>query len=307
MKNQYRQSVRSAPVAIAFRIVILLAIYLIIGIYSELRAQTSPAGIWTAPVKVTISLPDKCSPGEVAFLLTAVAGQNIYGCASSNQWILEGTGAGSQTAPVGGPTTGAATGPGSGPIVTSSQLADLAVEQLSPAQLGVGQACTTSTPCAARFGTRIFVFNGGASISLASGSGLVYVYVSSNGTIVANSSTLSLGCQGCVIATDGLGFPGGAVPLATWTAAGGQWNVTGGTDFRAFLNASGIAPGTGLMSNTIGSSEQLAIDPNYVPVRTTVPNLSSSNCQTGAWAADQNYFYLCIAPNTWKRLGLMSW
>lgn len=305
MKNKSRQRTYSAPITVAFRTVILTAIWLITGFHSELRSQNGSTGVWTTSVKVATNLPGACSPGEMLFLLTAPPGQNVYGCASSNQWVLES--ASPQTP--GGPTagTGSGSGPGSGPIVTSSQLADLAVAQLTPAQLGVGQACTTSTPCAVRFGTRIFVFNVGANISLASGSGLVYIYVSSDGTIVANSSTLSLGCQGCAVVTDGLGFPGGTIPLATWTATGGQWNTVGGTDFRAFLNAGGVTPGLGLVSNIIGSSELLAIDPSYVAVRTTVPGSSASTCQPGMWAADQSYFYLCSAPNMWKRLALMSW
>lgn len=303
LKNKSRQCTRSVPITVSFRTVILIAIYLITGSHFELRSQNGSTGLWTTAVKVAANLPGACNPGEILFLLTASPGQNVYGCASSNQWVLEGT---SPQTP-GGPTAGAGSGPGSGPIVTSSQLADLAVTQLTPAQLGVGPACTTSTPCAVRFGTRIFVFNAGANISLASGSGLVYIYVSFDGTIVANSSTLSLGCQGCAVVTDGLGFPGGTIPLATWTAAGGQWNTVGGTDFRAFLNAGGVAPGLGLVSNIIGSSELLAIDPNYVAVRTTVPGSSASTCQPGMWAADQNYFYLCVASNMWKRLALMSW
>ena len=44
-----------------------------------------------------------------------------------------------------------------------------------------------------------------------------------------------------------------------------------------------------------------------VAIRVHAPRNSDDSCVTGTWASDQKYFYLCIAPNTWRRAGMSSW
>jgi hypothetical protein len=51
--------------------------------------QTAP---FTKPLKTGASLPATCGQGELFFVTTATAGANIYGCAASNTWTVEGTG-----------------------------------------------------------------------------------------------------------------------------------------------------------------------------------------------------------------------
>jgi hypothetical protein len=38
----------------------------------------------------------------------------------------------------------------------------------------------------------------------------------------------------------------------------------------------------------------------------TIPSVSNSGT-VGDFCWDTNYFYVCIAPNTWRRIGLLSW
>jgi hypothetical protein len=47
----------------------------------------------TLPATVVGALPTTCVPGQVAFLTTALFGQNLYGCVALNTWALEGGGA----------------------------------------------------------------------------------------------------------------------------------------------------------------------------------------------------------------------
>ncbi len=60
----------------------------------DLRTQTksvdfSSAGP-TKPAQMGPALPPACSQGEFFFLSSAPAGQNVYGCATGNTWVIEG-------------------------------------------------------------------------------------------------------------------------------------------------------------------------------------------------------------------------
>lgn len=59
------------------------------------------------------------------------------------------------------------------------------------------------------------------------------------------------------------------------------------------------ADGSGILSV---SSDQVSISPGAV----SAPATSSSSCVAGQWANDTNYYYVCIAANTWKRVALSS-
>ena len=49
----------------------------------------------TKPFSAGATLPATCAVGQMLFLTTAAAGQNVYGCASTNTWTLQSGGAGS--------------------------------------------------------------------------------------------------------------------------------------------------------------------------------------------------------------------
>src|ERR1035437_954980 len=48
----------------------------------------------TRPLKSGVTLPGTCTVGEMFFLTNAVAGANLYGCASANSWTIESSGGG---------------------------------------------------------------------------------------------------------------------------------------------------------------------------------------------------------------------
>lgn len=56
----------------------------------DLKTQTKQIDLanadWTRPVKTGTALPAVCMTGELFFLTTAPAGQNLHGCVAENQW-----------------------------------------------------------------------------------------------------------------------------------------------------------------------------------------------------------------------------
>ncbi|HEY1754497.1 MAG TPA: hypothetical protein VGG72_03820 [Bryobacteraceae bacterium] len=48
----------------------------------------------TKPMATGTALPATCSSGQMFFITTAIAGQNLYGCTAANTWTLEAGGSG---------------------------------------------------------------------------------------------------------------------------------------------------------------------------------------------------------------------
>jgi hypothetical protein len=65
-------------------------------------------------------------------------------------------------------------------------------------------------------------------------------------------------------------FPAGAIPLFTWTATNGLWNINGGSDKRAFLSTRSLGSGTGIMALDTGTQTVVAVDSATVPTYLTV-------------------------------------
>lgn len=119
-----------------------------------LGALDASGAATTKPAKVGASLPGTCAQGEQFFRTGVTAGQNIYGCTSSNTWSLE-TGGGSGTVTVsGGGNLGNAqimAGGGAQVSITPSSLATLDTSGNatfnSIALSGITNACTGSAGC----------------------------------------------------------------------------------------------------------------------------------------------------------------
>lgn len=67
----------------------------------DLRNQSKQVDFTTAistrPLKLGTILPPTCTTGELFFNSGAPAGSNLYGCAATNTWILEGVGSAAGT------------------------------------------------------------------------------------------------------------------------------------------------------------------------------------------------------------------
>lgn len=254
------------------------------------------AAVSTRPFKTGTVLPSTCQVGESFFKSDAEPGQNLYGCTGSNQWSLQS----------GGATAGAG---------SSAALTDLRAVRTSSTMLTIGSSCSPGTPCNYRMGHLVVSITSPITVTLASATsgGTVFIYLTAaNGIVAGHTSTLTVNCStGCVPQTGVEQFPDESLPLYRWTANTqmGQWDVSGGTDYRAFLSWTPVTAGTGLTRtvNPLTGENSFSVDANIIGVRISVPATSTSACAPGNWAADDQYLYLCASPNVWRRVASESW
>ena len=84
-------------------------------------------------------------------------------------------------------------------------------------------------------------------------------------------------------------------------------DTAGGVDFRALLSSKNIVAGTGLIGTETTGLTTMSIDPTLISVRTAAPATAASACNPGNWAYDSTFFYICVATNSWKRVGVVAW
>jgi|GEM_PF-2181352 len=197
------------------------------------------------PVPVITTLPATCATGEMVFKSNAVAGQNLYACVSTNVWLVQGMGS-----------------------------AGMQVARTSPTTLLIGADCTAGNPCRARFGAVVYLIAAPATLTLNSGSGSVFVYISEAGifTVAATpASGLSLSCDSnCQVAANTNDFPVQSIPLWTWTASSNAWDGTGDSDRRATISAGRrFVAGTNIAIVENGSSVSIA-STNFLPAGSVV-------------------------------------
>jgi hypothetical protein len=239
------------------------------------------------------------SPGTVT--VTQIQGRPVSSAAPSSGQAL----AWNATALQWQPQTISSGGSGSGASM-ASQLGDFAVTRTSATSLSIGANCSVSTPCLARFGSLDYTFASGGSVSVSSGTGMAYIYISSAGTLTIGHN-LTVNCAaGCVAQSGITAFPPDSVPLFTWSATNGTWDTTGGADQRAVLSSKSVTASTGLTSTESSGKTVLTVDSTVVSLRTSAPATSSSACAAGVWALDTNYYYICVTANSWRRLPLST-
>jgi hypothetical protein len=239
----------------------------------------------TKPFRSGSGLPSTCGLGEMYYRLDAAAGMNVYGCTAINSWTLE-----------------------QGPPAASmaSQLGDFAVAWTSATTLAIGANCSTVTPCLVRFGALVYSFGRSATATISAGSGLALVYVSSAGVLTVGSNVTTSCNSGCAAVSGVTAFPPDAIPVFTWSATNGTWDVSGGADQRSFLSTKSVIAGAGITTTEISGKTQLSVDPTVIGLRVAAPAISSAACTPGSWATDGAYFYLCTATNIWGRATLSS-
>jgi len=197
-------------------------------------------------------------------------------------------------------------GGGSG-ISMLSQTGDLVVARASSTTLTIGAACSVSTPCNVRFGNLVFSVISGATVSITGGTGVAYVFISSAGQVTVGHS-MTVQCQsGCTAQSGVTSIPADSVPLYTWSATAGIWDVNGGTDLRAFTSSKVVQAGAGLASAEVSGKTILSADATLVGIRAPVPATSSVACVTGSWAMDLSFYYVCVSSGSWRRTALANW
>ena len=165
----------------------------------------------------------------------------------------------------GGVTSSGASGAG-----MASQLGDLGLVLTSPTVLTAGLNCSNATPCNTRLGNTVYSVTNSSTITVSAGTGTLYLYVDASGALAAGHN-LTLTCAGVCGAVSGVtSFPAGAIPLFTWTATNGLWDINGGSDKRAFLSTRSLGSGTGIMALDTGTQTVVAVDSATVPTYLTV-------------------------------------
>ena len=246
----------------------------------------------TRPVQVGTALPATCQVGQMFFKSDAIAGANLYGCAATNVWSVQSAGNG------GGSGTGAS---------MAAQLGDLQATRTSSNILTIGANCSAATPCNVRFGSTVFTITAGATATVSgSSTGMLFAYVAGNG-IVTVGHNLTVSCNGCAAQSGITSFPPDSVPIATWSVTNGSLDQTGGQDFRAVLGTKNVIAGPGVTASETNGNTVVSVDTSLVGLRVAAPANSTSACQAGSWSFDSNYFYVCVATNTWRRSQLSSW
>ncbi len=221
-------------------------------------------------------------------------GQSLVWDGASNRWEP-------QTVSAGGGSGG-----GSGGATLASQLADLAAVRTDNATLNVGASCSFTTPCNVRFGAVVYSITSGITVALSGGTGNALIYISNAGMLTVGH-TLSLSCSGLCSAQSGIAnFPSDVIPLFSWHATNGTWDPTG-SDERAFISSKDVYVGAGLIATENSGHTTIAADPTLVALHTTPPVNASDACSAGYWSSDANFYYICIAQNTWRRAALSSW
>jgi len=256
----------------------------LVDLQHQARGIDFSGAAYTKPVRVGGALPSTCMAGEGYLLNSAPGGSNLYFCLAPNAWVLQGSSSGSGSSGAGSLNSLATTV--SGPVLT------------------IGSGCSNSTPCNVRVGSTVYAITSAATANLQGGTGTAYVYMTSTGTLTVGHN-LTLACTSVCSAVSGVtGFPTDSFPIAIWAASSGTWGA--GTDVRAPYGRDLVTASSGLIGTLAQGILTISADPSLVSLRVAVPASSSATCTSGTWASDGNYYYLCIAANTWKRAALST-
>jgi hypothetical protein len=232
----------------------------------NLRAQSAnvdfSAASYTKPLKTGTVIPAVCGVGEMFFKSDAPAGSNVYVCAATNMWSLQGNGD-SALARVDSPEA----------------------EIITTAVVMIGGACSSESPCRSRFGTRVYSYTepATATITAGSGQGRAVVYIAETGRIVLEHPAAA----GLAVTTEGLdaqavttpSVPPSGIPVAEIDIAGGQWTTL--TSSVSTLSASPLVAGFGIAVTEASGLSRIDIDGGIIPT------LGGTNAYTGAQLAHQ--------------------
>ena len=168
-------------------------------------------------------------------------------------------------------------------------LGDLAAVRTSSTVLSIGVGCAAASPCNVRFGYQVYSIANSATATVGgSGIGTAYVYLNNSGTLMVGNNLTVTCSAGCTQQAGITSFPPNVLPLYTWTATNGTWDITGGRDQRAFLSAKTLAAGQGIVVTEAPGQSTLAVDNGVIPtylmnsVTLTFPSIATGTC-----AADQ--------------------
>ena len=187
---------------------------------------------------------------------------------------------------------GGGSGGSGGGAGMAAQLGDFAATRTSPGTLTIGANCSPSSPCNTRFGNQVYTITNSSAVTITdpNGTGAAYLYVDWMGTLTVGSS-MALSCAGhCTVASGVSAFPANSIPLYTWTASGGSWDLTGATDRRGWLASMTLVSGTGMVTVQSGGQTTVAVDSAVVPTfLTSTATLAFPLIAAGTCSADLTF------------------
>lgn len=153
--------------------------------------------------------------------------------------------------------------------LSQSSLFELRVIRKNATTLVFGSSCSATKPCLVRVGAQLYTFTSSSSITLTSGTGLAYIYISRAGALTV-SHDVQLSCSGCTPIAEAPSIPADAIPLFSWTATDGAWDANGGSDLRSsFSTAPAVIAGIGTVVTRSATTTQVSVDTTAVPTFVT--------------------------------------
>ncbi len=259
------------------------------SVFSRTGAVTAQTGDYSfGQISGTVAstqLPN--AGGDLTGTLTAatvkaIQGQPVSSTLPSNGQTLVWNSAASAWQP------STVSGSGSG-VTMASQLGDLAAVRTSSTVLTIGAGCAAASPCNVRFGYQVYSITNSATATVSgTGIGTAYIYVNNAGTLMVGNNLTVTCSAGCTQQAGITSYPPNVLPVYTWTATNGTWDVTGGHDERAFLGSKVLAAGQGIIVTEASNQSTLAVDNGVIPTYLmNSATLNYPNIATGACAPDQ--------------------
>ncbi|MGC5748394.1 hypothetical protein J4P41_07105 [Gluconobacter sp. NFX36] len=102
----------------------------------------------------------------------------------------------------------------------------------------------------------------------------------------------------------------GITKMSAFSVGSDTGSITNGREILRALNMDGSVPSSELSLRYSYPDLHMYVDNSdfgMIVRRVGVPASSSASCNEGDIAQDQNYLYMCVASNSWKRSALESW
>jgi hypothetical protein len=188
------------------------------------------------------------------------------------------------------------------------QFTDLQLTRTDATHATAGATCTASSPCVVRFNETAMRVTSSATVTLSgTTTGVLYAWLDHTGAYnIGYPTGTTVACSSCT-ARLSTSFPAASLPLGTISYTNGAFDSPGVTDFRAFLSRNAITGGSGLIVTAVGTTNTIAADPTVLALYVGPPATAAAPCSVNNWSYDLSYYYVCVAPNTWRRVAITSW
>jgi hypothetical protein len=203
-----------------------------------------------------------------------------------------------QTGPPGKDGTASPTG-------ASGALGDFRLVRVDATHATIGAACTALKPCNVHFNSKVLLVSTQAAITLSgTTTGVLTVWMDGTGAyFVGYPLGTTISCQGGA-AVQATAVPANMFPIGTINFSVGAFNVDGITDLRASYGRDFVIPGFGLVGGPNGA---LGVDGTLFAQFAPPPVSSAGACSPPMWSYDAQYIYVCVGPNSWRRVQTGAW